>query len=169
MPTPGRLSQFSKEWEAKIASHLHAMAKCGYPLTSKEVKLLISDYIRRNGIITRFKDDYPGKNWFQGFKKRNHLSLKKPQSVEVARKNACDPFVIYNYFELLERATQELGLTLKPQNIYNLDEASVCNDPTKSKIVGKVGFQSTRTTGSPDRNNTSVLLATNVRGEKIPP
>lgn len=52
--------QDSKEWEAKIASYLHAMEKCGYyPLTSKEVKLLISDYIRRNGIITRFKDDYP--------------------------------------------------------------------------------------------------------------
>lgn len=168
-PTPGRPPELSKEWETKVASNLHVMEKCGYPLTSKEVKLLVSNYIKRNGIITRFKDDYPGKEWFRGFKRRHKLSLKMPQSVELARKKACNPFTVYNYFELLEQATQELGLTDKPQCLYNLDETSFCSDPTKTKVVGLMGFPSTRTTASPGRNNTTVLLAANAAGEKIPP
>lgn len=168
-PTPGRPTELSKEWETKVASNLHVMEKCGYPLTSKEVKILISDYIRRNGIVTRFKDNYPGKEWFRGFKKRNKLSLKKPQSVEIARKKACDPFIVNDYFDMLQRTIQECGLADKPQCIYNLDETSFCSDPTKTKVVGLMGFPSTRTTGSPGRNNTTVLLATNALGKKIPP
>ncbi|XP_063384473.1 uncharacterized protein LOC134670603 [Cydia fagiglandana] len=145
------------------------MEKCEFPLTSKEIKQLICAYIQRNGLITRFKDDYPGKEWFRGFKRRHRLSVKKPQSVEVARKKACNPFTVNNYFDLLERITKELELEDKPQHIYNLDETSFCNDPTKTKVVGLKGYPSTRTTASPGRNNTTVLLASNALGKKIPP
>lgn len=83
------------------------------------------------------------------FRKRNQLSLKKPQSVEIARKNACNPFTVYEYFDLLEKETDELGLIDKPERIYNLDETSFCNDPSKSRVVAQIGLQSTRTSSSP--------------------
>lgn len=168
MPKPGRPGVFSKEMERKIAEYIHVMEKCGLPLTKKEVSILIAEYIRRNGIITPFKNDVPGDDWFRGFRKRNNMSLKKPQSVEFARRKACNPFTVYHYFDLLEQAQQELGLTHKPKNIYNLDETSFCNDPSKSKAMGQKGYRSTRTTSSPGRDNTSVLLAVNALGEKNP-
>lgn len=48
-------------------------------------------------------------------------------------------------------------------------ETSFCDDPVKGKIIGKKGFRSTRTTSGPGRNNTTVLLATNACGDKLPP
>lgn len=166
---PGRPTELSAAWESKVAALLHEMEKCEFPLTSKEIKNLICAFIKRNGLITRFKDGYPGKEWFRGFKRRYRLSVKKPQSVEVARKKACNPFTVNNYFDLLERVTKELQLENKPQHIYNLDETSFCSDPTKTKVIGLKGYPSTRTTASPGRDTTTVLLASNALGKKIPP
>ncbi|KAL0811981.1 hypothetical protein ABMA28_009379 [Loxostege sticticalis] len=151
-----------------MAENLHIIEKHGFPLSRKEASVLISEYVRRNGMTTPFKDDIPGKDWFYLFQKRNGLSIKKPQPVEIARRKACDPFVIYEYFDLLKKVVEELNLKDKPQQIYNLDETSICNDPVKGKIIGKKGFPATRTTSGPSRHNTTVLLATNACGDERP-
>ncbi|CAG4990969.1 unnamed protein product [Parnassius apollo] len=130
---------------------------------------MVSEYVVRNGWITPFKDNIPGDDWFRRFCKGNNLSLKKPQSVEIARRKACNPFTVYEYFDFLENAINDLDLAEKLECIYNLDETSFCNDPSKSKVLGQRGYSSTRTTSSPGRDNTTVLLATNARGDKVPP
>lgn len=94
MPRAGKPPVFSRNQETHIASSLHAMEKSGYPLTKKDVKAWISEYIRRDGIITPFKNGVPGDDWCRGFFKRNSLCMKKPQSVKVARKRACNPFTV---------------------------------------------------------------------------
>lgn len=165
----GRPLVLGEEVEKKIADSLHVMEKHGFPLTRKEVAVLVSQFVRRNGIKTPFKDDVPGKDWLQAFQKRNGLSIKKPQSVEIARRKACDPYIVYSYFNLLENVLTQLGLTDKPERVYNLDETSICSDPVKGKVIGKKGFRCTRTTSGPGRNNTTVLLATNACGKKVPP
>ncbi|CAH2220869.1 jg19049 [Pararge aegeria aegeria] len=169
MTRAGHPTVFSPEFEKRMADCLYTMEKCGFPLTRKEASVLISEYVRQNGLVTLFKNQIPGKDWFHSFQKRNELSIKKPQNVELARKNACDPFIIYGYLDLMESVLQELELKEKPKQIYNLDETSICNDPTKGKIIGKKGFKATKTTSGPGRNNTTVLLATNACGDKIPP
>ncbi|CAG5030884.1 unnamed protein product [Parnassius apollo] len=119
-----------------MANCLGVMEKYGYPLTRKEVLSLISEYIRRNGIVTTLKNDIPGDDWFRGFRRRHNFSLKKPQLVEVARrKEACNPFTVYEYFDIPAKEIQDLNLTSAPDRIYNLDETSFCLDPTKSKVV----------------------------------
>lgn len=98
---PGKPTAFSKVEKTKIASGIHVMEKCGFPLTKKDVITMISTYIRRNGIKTPFKDSIPGDDWFRSFRKRNNLAIKTPQSVEVERRKACNPFIVYEYFGLL--------------------------------------------------------------------
>lgn len=106
--TVGRPTVFSADFEKRMAENLHIMEKHGFPLSRKEASVLISEYVRRNGMTTPFKDDIPGKDWFYLFQKRNGLSIKKPQHVEISRRKACDPFVIYEYFDLLEKVVEEL-------------------------------------------------------------
>lgn len=93
-----------------MADCLHTMEKCGFPLTRKEASVLISEYVRQNGLVTPFENQVSGKDWFHTFQKRNELSIKKPQNVELARKNACDPFIIYGFLDLMESVLQELEL-----------------------------------------------------------
>ncbi|CAH2228586.1 jg21237 [Pararge aegeria aegeria] len=50
-----------------------------------------------------------------------------------------------------------------------MDETSFSKDPEKTKTVGAEGHASTRVIASPGRDNTTVLLCGNARGEKAPP
>lgn len=165
----GRSTDISFQEEKKIADGIKAMEKWGFGLSRAEVLEKVGEYVRLNKQKTRFKDGKPGEDWFIGFKSRHRLSIKKPQSVEVARKNSMDPFVIYNYFTLLDTTLNELGIRDKPDHIWNLDETSFSSDPSKTKVVGQIGVPSTRTTSGPGRENTTVLMACNAAGEKAAP
>lgn len=167
--TMGRNTVFHPDIERKLARSLHIMEKHGFGLSKKEVLDLVGQYVNLNNIKTPFRHGVPGTDWFLGFAKRHRLSIKKPQGVEYARKKICDPFVIEKYYNLLQRTIEELGLQNKPESIWNLDETSFCRDPTKTKVVGLVGYPSTRTISSPGRENTSVLLCCSASGTKIPP
>ena len=142
------------------------MEKWGFGLSRSEVLENVAHFVKENNLKTQFKDGYPGADWFINFRKRHRLSIKKPQMVEVARKKSLDPFVIYEYFDLLKTTIDLLDLTDKPSHIWNLEESSFCSDPTKTKIVGQIGFPCTRTTSGPGRENTSVLLACSAAGDK---
>ena len=163
--THGRPTVFTTECEKDMASMLHSMERRGFGLTQREVRALVGQYVRRSNID--IKDGIPGEEWKRGFKKRNKLSIKKPQSVEIARKKAADPFLVNEFYDLLEEIVQEQ--TLEGDQIWNLDETSFCQDPGKSKIIGLKGFQATRTTSSPGRDNTTELFACNSWGQKIIP
>ncbi|CAG4943994.1 unnamed protein product [Parnassius apollo] len=54
--------------------------------------------------------------------------------VEYARKTAVDPFVVYEYFDLLKTTIMELGLADKPNAIWNLDETSFQKTLRKPKL-----------------------------------
>ncbi|CAH0715711.1 unnamed protein product, partial [Brenthis ino] len=63
------------------------------------------------------------------------------------------------------------GLTRqeKPDLIWNLDETSLCLDPTKTKVVGKINKPCSRTTCGTGKENITVLAAVSATGKKITP
>ncbi|XP_072401138.1 uncharacterized protein [Diabrotica undecimpunctata] len=165
----GRTQDIPQQEEEKLANGLRTMEKWGFGLSRKEVLQVVADFVKENNIKTQFKDGKPGEDWFLNFKRRHNLSIKKPQSVEFARKKNLDPFLIYNYFDLLENVIEELGLQERPSQIWNLDESSFCTDPSKTKIVGQRGAPSTRTISGPGKQNTTVLMCCSASGKKAPP
>ena len=166
----GRGTALAPDVEKQLADCLRAMSKNGFGLNKTEVINLVEEYIKSTGITTRFKNNRPGQDWWLSFKFRHNLSLKKPEALEHSRKvHGCDPFVISEFYDRLETAINDLGLTNKPQNIYNCDETSFCHDPTKTKVVAAVGKPCHRYTAASGRENTSVLACVNAAGEKMPP
>lgn len=165
----GRSTALSKRDEMRLASGLLTMEKYGFGLSRKEVLELTGQYVQTNKIKNPFRNGVPGEDWFLAFAKRNNLSIKKPQSVEIARKRSCNPFTIDAYFTLLEKTIADLGLEEAPSRIWNLDESSFCTDPSKTKVVGGRNLPCTRTTSAPGRENITVLLAASAAGDKIPP
>ncbi|CAH2097797.1 unnamed protein product [Euphydryas editha] len=167
--TLGRNTALSPDIERNLATSLHTMEKYGFALSRKEVLQMVGDYVKKNTLITPFKNGIPRKDWFLAFRKRQGLSLKKPQGIEYARKTAIDPFIVFPYFDLLEKTIRELNLTDKPEAIWNIDETSFSKDPAKTKVVGAKGHAATRVISSPGRDNTTVLLGANAAGDKAPP
>lgn len=167
--TQGRSTVIPLEMENELASGIRTMEKWGWGLSRKEIFRIVGDYVRRNRLKTPFKDGVPGEDWFLGFTKRHNFSIKKPQSVEYARKKSMDPFIINGYFQLLEKTLNDLNLLDKPQQIWNLDESGFCLDPSKTRVVGNKGTAASRTTAGPGRENITVLMAANAAGYKAPP
>lgn len=165
----GRNTVLSHENEKRLADGILTLEKYGFGLSRKEMLLLVGQFVKKNGLITPFKDGVPGEDWFLGFKKRHNLSLKKAQGVEIARRGGCNPITIQNYFTLLESTIKELNLENSPSRIWNLDETSFCTDPSKTKIVGAKNKPCTRTISAPGKQNITVLLAASATGEKVPP
>lgn len=165
----GRKPTLSFEVEMNLASCLHTMEKNGFGLTRAEVLDMVGEYIKQNNIPSSFKNGVPGKDWFVSFSKRHHLSIKRPQAVEYARKTAMDPYIVFPYFDLLEKTIKELNLQDKPHAIWNLDETSFSKDPSKTKIVGVKGYAATRVIATPGKDNTTVLLGASAAGQKTPP
>lgn len=59
---------------------------------------------------------YLEKTGWEVFVKEITFHLKN-LSVEISRRNACNPFTVYEYFDLLEQTVQNLGLMEKPEKI----------------------------------------------------
>ena len=149
-----------------MAPNIKIMEKWGYGLSKKEIIFAMEQYLKMNSIKTPFKDNIPGKDYFINFTRRHDLSHKKPQSVEVPRKRAVDPFVISHYFELLSNFTHNVP----PERIYNIDETSFCLDPSRIKVVGEKGKAAHRVTAGPGRENFTVLImGGSASGRKLPP
>lgn len=87
----GRGTDLPIELEKKMAEAIITLEKWGYGLSRGEVLEKIGEFFRKNELKTRFKDGIPGPDWFIQFRKRHGLSIKKPQSVEVARKKLFKP------------------------------------------------------------------------------
>lgn len=103
------------EEERKLAEGLKIMDKNGFGLSRKETLELEREYVIANKIKNPFKENKPGEDWYLAFAKRHNLSIKKPQGLELARKKACNPFLLKEYFILLEKTINDLGLEGKPR------------------------------------------------------
>lgn len=140
----GRKTVLSKK-EEDLAEKIKIMAKWGWALTRTEIKEIVHTYICQNNIKNNFKDNYPGKDWLQLFFNRNGLVGKKMEQLEKSRRQATsDPFIIYNFYEILEETLTALDLNDKPHLIFNLDETSFSSDPTRIKGVAGKGQKAHR-------------------------
>lgn len=167
--TLGRDLAISLKHEQVLANGLKTLEKWGFGLSRKEVLFIVAEYVTKNNIKTPFKNNLPGADWFINFKQRHKLSIKKPQAVEYSRKKMTDPFVVNEYFTLLEKVLNDLQLNECPQQIWNLDETGLSMDPSKTKVVGAKGVACSRVTSGPGRENITILSAVSANGEKAPP
>lgn len=167
--TLGRPTAIPHERELELASDLRTLEKWGFSLSKEEVQETSGNFVNQNELTTPFKGGFPGDDWFINFKSRHDLSVKKAQSVEAVRKKNTDPFIIYDYFEKLQEVLSELKLETKPDKIWNLDETSVCMEPSKTKVVGAKGKRCTRTTAGSGKENVTVLTTVNACGKKLAP
>ena len=77
----------------------------------------------------------------KNFMKQNQLLLKKAEMISSARKsNRSNPFIIYDYYNLLEKMFQD-NPDLDADRIYNCDESGFPNDQTNGKSITVKGIR----------------------------
>ena len=166
----GRKTAIPLAEEEELAESLKTMSRWGFGLLKEEIKNVVHEYVIKHNIKTAFKNNRPGVDWFLAFKERHNLAVKKPESLEVTRRNVTsDPFIIYDLYKQCESEINRLNLKSKPAQIYNLDESGFCTDPSKTKVVTEKGKPAHRTIQGSGRENTTVLACVNAAGKALPP
>ncbi|KAJ8887041.1 hypothetical protein PR048_013256 [Dryococelus australis] len=124
--------------EKKIAACLINMEQHRFGLSRKDILSLVGEYIVSNNLNTPITDSKLQSDCLISFMRHN-LTVKKPESVEIARINCINPFIINNYFEELEKTISQLGLEERPQLTFNLNETSFARDPSKTNVMAASG------------------------------
>lgn len=106
--------------EARIVDWLKLAACTGFPVTEKQLKISLAQFVRLNTKATPFNNGIPGRKWITLFK---HISLRKPSVLAKHRATITEP-QIRNWFQevhyyLTEEELESLLNQL--ERIFNLD------------------------------------------------
>ena len=165
----GKKPVIKKDVEQNIAACIGTLCKLGLSPTMTKVIELVANYISANGLnVPEFKNGKPGRNWFQGFMKRNKLSLKKAEMISAARKAAtANPFVIYDFYEQLEEIMKDKKLNAN--QILNCDESGFPSDPHECKVVSVKGKTAYKVTCGARREKITTLAVCSAFGYVLDP
>ena len=154
--TQGRKCDITPEVVEHIADSVKKMSELGFGPTIHEFQDLVGEYVTLKKLKTQFKDNIPGYEWTNSFLKRH--CLKKGGQMQLARKNVTsDPFVVYGFYEMLDKEVNRLGIADKPECFYNCDESGFPTDPSRCKYIGAVRQKTVQVTHGSNRENTTVL------------
>ena len=161
----GPNTYLSSEEEEELVNFLCRTALVGHARTRKEVLAIVNRILSSRG---KNKDVSPG--WWAAFVARHPmLTLRTPATLSISRANATDPVVIDSYFDELERALEENGLTDKPCQIFNMDETGVPLDPNPLKIVTWRGHKNPAQVSSGSKGQVTVVGCVSAGGQCLPP
>ena len=162
----GRKLALSVDVEVQLAKCIGVLCNAGFSPSMPDIKDLVRDYVTAHNISTPFKENRPGKDWLRNFMDRQHLSMKKANMISAARKSTtANPFIIYDFYEVLEEVIAEKKLT--PAQIWNCDESGFPTDPGKCKVISPIGETAYKITWGAGRENISTLAAVSASGRAL--
>jgi hypothetical protein len=181
LPPVGRLPSLPIHISTDIAVIAKTAAANGFGLLKVELKAFIGDFLKANWDSDcdvghylrqncRFRDKVPSDEWLTEFMQHHHLSLVVPSAMEKVRKDATsDPFLIYHYYDILEKEINTLGLQNSPSHIYNVDESAFFLDPSRGKVVAATGAGAQRAIAGSGRDCFTVMATVNAAGQYLAP
>ena len=167
--------------ELELANCLSCMAKWGFGFSREEVKVLVTKFVKENKDkdtelgkhlqkYCKFSHDIPGTDWLLAFMSRHRLSVKLPSTLEKVRMTATsDPFIIYEFYDILEAEISILEIANKPSAIWNLDETGFSTAAVQTKIVAPIGKKAARVNATSGRDSMTVLASISANGDIFPP
>lgn len=134
----GKPTILSLSEEKELVQTIKVASDFGYPLTPKDIGLLVKSYLDSNNITKKgFKNNLPGYNWYSLFMSRwdKELSVRICQNKKSARCVTRDDIVLY--FKELNVSM----LNVQPTHVINYDETNITDDPGTEnvrKVIYKV-------------------------------
>ena len=127
---------------------IDTLADLGFGMTKRDIGELVYSYVQatdheraQKAFHFKGRRGYPGPDWIKDtLMKKGKLSAKQATTLSNARYAATkNPFIIYHFYDMLEKTIKSLGLEERPDLIWNCDESGMPHEPSKLKIVSKVG------------------------------
>lgn len=165
----GRPPALPAKLEEELVSKVENAAAMGFGVSRRQLLVKTGRLVNKLKISTPFKDGVPGKDWFDGLRKRHPtLSIKKPLKLSVVRSRMLNSTVVDSYFETLNKVITDLNLSSKPEAIWNADETGFQMEHQPASVCARRGAKVPGRTSN-SRESISTLLCVNAQGGFMPP
>lgn len=159
--------------ENLLVSWLKAMAKKGIPIEPRQLTDAVQEVIKRDGRPSPFTEGRPGRKWLDLFFKRHpSISLRKPESLGIARGLVTER-AIREWHQNLESyiidETGNNGLLKDPSRILNGDESGFQTNPVTSLVIGPKGFKDLYQVRGSEKECITVMVTFTADGNMVPP
>ncbi|KAH9639391.1 hypothetical protein HF086_002080 [Spodoptera exigua] len=124
-------------------------------------------------IKTPFKNNRPGRHWYESFKKRHlEISLRTSQNLTESRATVTNE-ALSNWFSEISEFFKEKSLesvTRNPKRVFNCDETAFFLNPKGNKVLAVRGNKTVYQKVNTDKKEClTVLLTGNAAGDLPPP
>lgn len=162
----GKPTIFSRDEEESFVSYIETLSDFGFPITTEDLRNVIKIYLERTSrVVKDFQGNKPGLEWLKHFLKR-HGRLKERMASNIKRSRAAvTEDILQDYIKNL----QEVIKDVPPENIWNLDETNLADDPSKRKVICRRGTKYPEKLCNFSKSSTSVMICGSAAGEILPP
>ena len=157
--------------EKKLAAWLQELCKRGFGYTRKDLQDLVKTILDKQGRVTLFKNNRPGKGWIKAFFKRHpYLSERKAQALGKERAVVTREALQAWYDDMKEYVDkQDPTLLASPNRIFNADESGFSLCPKTKKVISLSGTKHVYSLTSPSRQQVTMLACISATGQYLPP
>ncbi|XP_043226388.1 uncharacterized protein LOC122383728 [Amphibalanus amphitrite] len=161
---PGGQPVLTSQEEADITLIINQLAEWKVPLSEIDIRLLVKNYLDRQGKLTRFKNNMPGPDWMKLFMRRNNLTARAAENVKPSRAGVTAA-EIQGFFSRLAQVLEGV----EPQNLFNYDETNVTDDPGAKRCITRRGMRRVERRMSHSKQATSIMFCGSADGKYLPP
>lgn len=163
---PGKQAVFSRDEEETFVSYIEAMSDYGFPLTQQDLSYIVTCYLNKiDRKVKQFPNNIPGKDWMKSFVAR-YPRLKERFASNIKRSRAAvDEETVRAYIENLKDVVKDVPA----ENIWNLDETNLTDDPGKSRVICRRGTKYPEKVCNFSKSSISLMMCGSASGETLPP
>lgn len=169
-PKLGRWTVFSTEDEKVLTERLQLLDNLFYGLTPLQIQRVAYEFAESNKLPHNFSrtTKLAGRDWFEGFLKRNPLRVRKPEAVSINRIMGLNREDVSRFFNNLGEVMSKEKYS--PDRIFNMDETGVTTVQDPGKVVSTQGKKRVGSVTSWERGKTiTVICSMSAAGNYIPP
>lgn len=108
------------------------------------------------------------KDWWQGFKSRQKLSIRRPEATSMSRATAFNKSVVNKFYDSLAKVQDKYNFEAK--DIYNTDEVGCTTVQVPANVVAAMGKKQVGFISSAEREElVTVVYTINASGNALPP
>jgi len=162
---------FSEEFESVLVSHIMAMERALFGLTTNDMRRLAFDLAEQLKLKHPFSyvSKMAGVEWLRSFLKRHSdISIRNPEATSLSRAVGFNEAKVNQFFTVYGEVL--LKGNYSARQIWNMDETGITNVHKPTKILASKGKRQVGKICSGERGNTvTVICAMNAAGSYLSP
>ncbi len=132
----GRPCWLSPVFEILLVTCIIQLSDWGFGICYIQIRSIIRSYLEKTGQASLFPDGLVGRKWFRNFLNRHeNLSFRKATNLAANRAKSLTKECLDDFFALVKRKYDELGLHRRPFLIWNVDEFGFSCDQGSFKVI----------------------------------